>query len=110
MDRAAVALETPDRGAGNVVRTAGGLLFPEEGSSGDAARGAPRTGPVPPGPACRPRQTAQAEEPRAESDVRLRQLWLQLSEPDRQRFGHCFSGMVLKALGLRPCPEPEVKA
>jgi hypothetical protein len=34
----------------------------------------------------------------------LHAIWFQLSLPDRQRFGHRFSGMVLKALGLRSCP------
>jgi hypothetical protein len=33
----------------------------------------------------------------------LHDIWFQLSPTDRQRFGHRFSGMVLKALGLRPC-------
>jgi hypothetical protein len=37
----------------------------------------------------------------------LHDIWFQLSPPDRQRFGHRFSGMVLKALGLRPCPAQE---
>jgi hypothetical protein len=40
-------------------------------------------------------------------DVGLHAIWFQLSLPDRQRFGHRFSGMVLKALGLRPCPAEE---
>ncbi|HKB38832.1 MAG TPA: hypothetical protein VKD72_20480 [Gemmataceae bacterium] len=39
----------------------------------------------------------------------LQQVWFQLPGPDRQRFGHCFSSMVLKALGLRPCPIQEVQ-
>jgi hypothetical protein len=33
-----------------------------------------------------------------------------LSVPDRQRFGHCFSFLVLKALGLRPCSAQEVES
>jgi hypothetical protein len=37
----------------------------------------------------------------------LREIWFQLSMPDRQQFGHRFSGMVLKALGLRSCPTEE---
>jgi hypothetical protein len=41
--------------------------------------------------------------------VTLHQLWFQLSVPDRQRFGHCFSAMVLKALGLLTST-PEVKS
>jgi hypothetical protein len=42
--------------------------------------------------------------------VTLRQLWFQLPDPERQRFGHCFSAMLLKALGLRPAPTQEVKS
>jgi hypothetical protein len=34
----------------------------------------------------------------------LHDIGFPLSLPDRQRFGHRFSGMVLPALGLRPCP------
>jgi hypothetical protein len=30
--------------------------------------------------------------------VTLQQVWFQLSPTERQRFGHCFSRMVLKAL------------
>ena len=40
----------------------------------------------------------------------LQQIWFQLPVPERQRFGHCFSAMLLKALGLRPAPTQEVKA
>jgi hypothetical protein len=42
-----------------------------------------------------------------ERDFALHAIWFQLSLLDRQRFGHRFSGMVLKALGLRPCPDEE---
>jgi hypothetical protein len=37
----------------------------------------------------------------------LHDIWFQLSLLDRQQFGHRFSGMVLKALGLRPCSARE---
>ena len=40
----------------------------------------------------------------------LQQLWFQLLVTERQRFGHCFSAMLLKALGLHPAPTQEVKA
>lgn len=42
-----------------------------------------------------------------ERELALHAIWFQLSLPDRQRFGNRFSGMVLKALGLRPCPDEE---
>jgi hypothetical protein len=51
-----------------------------------------------------------ADTPHAEAEVTLQQLWFELPVPDRQRFGHCFSGMVLKALGLRSCHSEEVRA
>jgi len=41
--------------------------------------------------------------------VTLQQLWFQLPVPERQRFGHCFSAMLLKALGLRSALTQEVK-
>ena len=40
----------------------------------------------------------------------LQQLWFPLPVPERRRFGHCFSAMLLKALGLGPAPTQEVKA
>ena len=54
-----------------------------------------------------PWPTPPLEGPPAGPDVALHEIWFQLSLPDRQRFGHRFSGMVLKALGLRPCPTEE---
>jgi hypothetical protein len=40
----------------------------------------------------------------------LNQIWSELSAPERRRFGHCFSFMVLKALRSRPYPPQEVEA
>jgi hypothetical protein len=54
-----------------------------------------------------PPPTADLEESLTERELALHAIWFQLSLPDRQRFGHRFSGMVLKALGLRPCPDEE---
>ncbi len=34
-----------------------------------------------------------------EAEVVLPELWCQLELTERQRFGHCFSSLVLKALG-----------
>src|SRR5262249_50384908 len=41
------------------------------------------------------------------SAVAPQHLWFQLAGPERQRFGHCYSLMVLKALGLRHVPFTE---
>ena len=56
------------------------------------------------------RATDASKKHSPEQEVVLHELWFQLSLPDRQCFGHRFSGMVLKALGLRPCPAQEVEA
>jgi hypothetical protein len=52
-------------------------------------------------------QTPLPEKPPAGPDVGLHAIWFLLPLPERQRFGHRFSGMVLKALGLRSCPTEE---
>jgi hypothetical protein len=108
MGRAAFAIGTPDCCAGVVDGLSGGSLCSVNGSSGDSALGAPGVGPILPGPAPSSRETLPDESPQAEQE--LNHIWLELSAPDRQRFGHCFSFMVLKALGLRPCRTPEVQA
>ena len=104
MGRASPTLGTTDRGARILDRSAGGVLYPDGGSGADPAFGPSRTDTVLPGP-----EDTSAEEPSAGPEVMLQQLWFQLSLPERQRFGHCFSSMVLKALGLRPGPTQEVQ-
>jgi hypothetical protein len=54
-----------------------------------------------------PPPTADLKEALTVREPALQAIWFELSLPDRQRFGHRFSGMVLKALGLRPCPDEE---
>jgi len=54
-----------------------------------------------------PRPATTLEGSSAGPDIGLHAIWFQLSLTDRQRFGHRFSGMVLKALGLRSCPTEE---
>lgn len=108
MGRAAFALGTSDRGAGVVDGATDGLLFTVDWSSGDSPLGSPGAGPLLPGPAPCPRETSPDQNPRAQPE--LNQIWLELSAPDRQRFGHCFSFMVRKALGLRSCRTQEVEA
>lgn len=108
MGRVAFALGTPDCGAGVVDGSASGLLCPDNWSSGDSALGPPGTGPLLPEAAPGPGESSSDEDPPSEPE--LNHIWLELSVADRQRFGHCFSFMVLKALGLRPCPTKEVDA
>lgn len=109
MGRAATALGTTDRRPGILDRS-GRAILPERGSATDSPLGAPRAGPVLSRAAEGSRQTPSLEGPPAGRDVDLREIWFQLSLTDRQRFGHRFSGMVLKALGLRPCSTQEVEA
>jgi hypothetical protein len=108
MGRVTFALGTPDGSAGVVDGLFGGLLCTVDWSSGDSTLGSPGAGPILPGPAHYTRETSPDENPQAEQE--LNHIWLELSAPDRQRFGHCFSFMVLKALGLRPCHTQEVQA
>ena len=107
MGRAAFAIGTPDCSAGVVDGLSGGLLCTVDGSSGDSALGPLGAGPILPGSA-HPSGETPPDENKAEQE--LNHIWLELSAPDRQRFGHCFSFMVLKALGLRPCRTQEVQA
>jgi len=107
MGRAAFAIRTPNGGAGVVDGLSGGLLCTVDGSSRDSALGPSGAGPILPGPSQPSRETPSVENT---AEPELNHIWLELSAQDRQRFGHCFSFMVLKALGLRPCRTQEVQA
>ena len=100
MGRAATALGTTDRRPGILDRS-GRAIRPERGSTSDIPCGAPGAGSVLSRAAQGPRQTPPLEATLAGRDVALHEIWFQLALPDRQRFGHRFSGMVLKALGLQ---------
>ena|ERR1700683_489766 len=108
MGRTAFAFGAPDCGTGVMDGSACEPLSTVYRSSGDSSFSASGTGPVLPGSATDPQETCPDGNPQAEQE--LNHLWFDLSAPDRQRFGHCFSFMVLKALGLRPCPAQEVEA
>ena len=110
MGRAAAPQRATNRGASVVDRSADRGLRPDQGSDGTPACGPPRTGPVLPASRAAPSETPAPETHAPGHQVTLHQLWFQLPVPDRQRFGHCFSAMVLKALGLRPVPTQEVKS
>lgn len=108
MGRSTFASGMPDCGAGIMDGSPGGLLCQANWPAGIASLGSPAAGPTLPGSVqCRrespPDQNSQTEQ-------ELNQIWLELSASDRQRFGCCFSFMVLKALGLRPCCAQEVEA
>ena len=106
MGRAAAAFGATDRRPGVLDRSRREILQ-GRGSASDPRLGAPRTGPALPRAGEGPRPAPPLQGLDAGPDVGLHAIWFQLSLPDRQRFGHRFSGMVLKALGLRSCPTEE---
>jgi hypothetical protein len=106
MGRTATAYGTTDRRPGILDRS-GRPLLQGGTSTGDSPCGAPGAGPVLSRTGKGTPPTADLEEALTEQEFALHAIWFQLSLPDRQRFGHRFSGMVLKALGLRPCPDEE---
>jgi hypothetical protein len=103
MGRAAIAFGATDRRPGVLDRSRREVLQ-GRGSSSDPPLGPPRACPVLSRVAEGPRPAPPPDGPPAVPDVGLHAIWFQLPLPDRQRFGHRFSGMVLKALGLRSCP------
>lgn len=99
MGRAAIALGTQDCRSRVMDRSADELLFTGAEHNAAAALGAARTGPLLPG-APAPAETCSCNhEASAEAEVVLPRLWCQLALTERQRFGHCFSSLLLKALG-----------
>jgi hypothetical protein len=110
MGRTATAQRTTNGDSSLVDRSADGVLRSEQGPRGASPIRPPRTGPVLPSSDAAASETSTPQAFSSGQQVTLHQLWFQLSVPDRQRFGHCFSAMVLKALGLRPTSTPEVKS
>jgi len=62
---------------------------------------AARSEPAGPEPGRQRSPNRSAQEAVVPPDIGLDRLWFQLPEGDRRRFGSCFSGMLLKALGHR---------
>jgi hypothetical protein len=110
MGRASITLGTSDGRPVIVDRSAGGTIRRAQEPTRDSAIGALGTGLLLPEAAGEPWQTQTFEEMLEGQEVVLNEVWSQLSACDRQCFGHRFSGMALKALGLRPCPIKEVDA
>src|SRR5262245_41077306 len=108
MDRAAVTLGTTDSDTSVLDRSALGVPDHAEDGAGDSSLGPPDADAVLPESAIGSPATFPVEEPSAEQEVVPHDVWAQLPVLDRQQFGHRFSFMVLKALGLRPCPAKEV--
>jgi hypothetical protein len=110
MGRAAITIGTSDGRPGILDRSGDGAIPFGKGPTGDLALEATGAGSALSWAAGEPHKKATLEEALTGQEVVLNDLWFQLSLPDRQCFGHRFSGMVLKALGLRRCPGQEVEA
>ena len=109
MGRVAVTFGTAGFGARSLDRFAGELLLQDKSSGEDSALSTYRTGAILP-EAGRDEAGTHEDRSGAEAEVSLPQLWFQLSVTEREHFGHCFSFLVLKALGLRTCPAQEAEA
>jgi hypothetical protein len=108
MDRAAVTLGTTDSNTSVLDRSALGVPDHTKDGTGDPAFRPPGADALLPGSAIGSCATVSGEEASSEQEVVPHDVWAQLPMLDRQRFGHRFSFMVLKALGLRPGPAKEV--
>ncbi len=106
MGRASVIDGATDRDAGVVDRSAAECLSFESRTGGVAAGGPVGVEPVF-GRVAEQAASDKIQAPEQELGVVSAQVWFQLSAPERQRFGHCFSLMVLKALGRRSDPFTE---
>jgi hypothetical protein len=104
MGRVATANRRSDLYTGGLDRSTTGAIRRKQRASGDPSLGTSGTGPALPGPAAGTRQTPPAEE-FAGQEVVLRDVWLLLPPSERRCFERRFSGMVLKASGLRAVRE-----
>ncbi len=110
MDRATVTLGTENGDSRIVDRRADRWPGSGDEGAGDSPCGTSRADAVLPGSAACLPTGAAGPGAQEEQEVALPEVGSQLPVPERQRFGHCFSFMVLKALGLRPCPAAEVES
>lgn len=101
MGRTAVIDGATDRDASIVDRSAEELLSFEPGAGGTAAVGASGNESVSARSAKQAVFEGEGQASDQEVEVNPAHIWFQLSGPERQRFGQCFSLMVLKALGRR---------
>lgn len=101
MGRTAVIDGATDRDAGIVDRSAEECISFQSGTSGVASVGSAGAESASAGVAEQAATKNEIQTSEQEPAVVSPQVWFQLSGPERQRFGLCFSLMVLKALGLR---------
>jgi hypothetical protein len=110
MDLAAVPFRTAEGDPRILDRLADRWPGSDQDGTGDPPGRAPRTDAALSGATTCSRADNAEAGPREEPEGVLHKVWSPLSLPDRQRFGHCVSFMALQALGLRPCPAPEVES
>jgi hypothetical protein len=110
MDRGAFTVGAKNSHSSVLDRFAKRELGCAEDRTGDSSFGTIRTEAVLPRSAAGTSEDRREEEASKEQEIVLHEIWSQLSLLERQRFGHCFSFMVLKALGLRPCRAQEVQS
>ena len=101
MGRTPVIDGATDRDAGIVDRSAEECLSFEPRTSGVASVGFAGAESTSASVADQAVTTDEIQRSEQEPAVVSPQVWFQLPGRERQRFGHCFSLMVLKALGLR---------
>jgi hypothetical protein len=105
MGRAPITVGWSESRTGILDQFAGEMLLSGKGTSGASSGRVAWPGSLLPEPTDPPQTECPAEESEQETDVTMQQMWLQLAGPERQRFGQCFSVMVLKSLGFRSCSE-----
>jgi len=99
MGRTALIDGATDRDASIVDRSAEECISFGPGAGGAASVGNSGNESVSAGLAKQAVAEGEIQAPDQKGEVNPAHIWLQLSGPERQRFGHCFSLMVLKALG-----------
>ena len=107
MGRTPVIDRATDRDAGIVDRSAEECVSFEPGPNRIAPLGSAGIKPVSASAAKEAGAKNEVQASGPESEVNPSHIWFQLSGSERQRFGHCFSLMVLKALGRRSSPFTE---
>lgn len=107
MGRTAVIDGATDRDASIVDRSAEECISFGPGAGRTTSVGNSGNEPVSAGLAKQALAEGETQTPDQASEVNPAHVWFQLSAPERQRFGHCFSRMVLKALGRRSGPFTE---
>lgn len=109
MGRTAIIFGATDGRACGVDRSGGGVLETEAGRGKDPSLDVARAGAVLPRAEVGEETPTWEGEASGEAEVILPLLWRELPLAERQRFGHCFSFLVLKALSFRACCVEDVE-